>query len=93
MNAQLANLRCGYELPSVAADLKSFAGRAAELADQWRAGVIEKADAIDRAFNYALALGLHYRLAQNSQEFLQNKPTDIIQRVLAAAFASPGAVR
>ena len=84
------DLRRGYKPPSLTADLKTFAARAAELANQWRARAIQKADAVDKAYNFALALGLHYRLAQNSVEFLQNKPTDTIQRILAAAFASVG---
>jgi hypothetical protein len=87
---QAADLRHGYKAPSLAADLKSFANRARELADQWRAGIIDKATAVDKAHNFGCALGLHYRGA-NSVDFLQDKPTDNIQRVLAAAFASPGA--
>jgi hypothetical protein len=87
-----ADLRLGYKAPSVAADLKSFAIRADELAKQWSQGSIRKADAVDKAFNFALALGLHYRLAKNAGEFMQDKPVLIIQRVLAAAFARPAVV-
>jgi hypothetical protein len=88
-----ADLRLGYKAPSVEDDPKSFAQRAAELADQWCQGGISKAVAVDKAFNFALALGLHYRLAKNAGEFMQDKPVLIIQRVLAVAFTSPGGRR
>ena len=84
-----ADLRLGYKPPSLEADLKSFARRAAALAEQWRQGSTPKADAVDKAFNYALALGLHYRLANDAAQFMQDKPLDVIQRLLAAAFGRP----
>jgi len=85
--SRAADMRRGHKPPSLVADLKAFAARAAELANQWRAGRIDKADAVDKAYNFALALGLHYRGA-NSADFLKDRPTDTIQQLLASAFAT-----
>jgi hypothetical protein len=72
-----------FKISAVDADLKSFAARAAELAGKWRSDVIGKADAVDRAYNFAVALGLHYRLDKGDKR----RPEDIIQQVLSTAFA------
>jgi hypothetical protein len=71
-----------FKRSAVDADLKSLAARAAELASAWRSGAIGKADAVDRAYNFAVALGLHYRLDRGDSR----RPEIIIQRVLSAAF-------
>jgi hypothetical protein len=71
-----------FKISAVDADLKSFATRAAELAGEWCSGTIGKADAVDRAYNFSVALGLHYRLDRGDRR----RPEDIIQRVLSAAF-------
>jgi hypothetical protein len=77
-----------FKISAVDADLKSFAARSAELAGEWCSDSIGKADAVDRAYNFAIALGLHYRLDRGDRR----RPEDIIQQVLSTAFA-PQAVR
>ena len=72
-----------FKISAIDADLKSFAARAAELAGEWRSGAIGKADAVDRAYNFAVALGLHYRLDRGDRR----RPEGIIQQVLSTAFA------
>ncbi len=84
-----ADLRRGFKPRSLKDDLQLFARRTRELAAHWTGGHLSKKDAVDRAYHFAVALGLHYRLARSAKEFLRDEPVDLIQRVLAAAFAAP----
>jgi hypothetical protein len=61
--------------PTVEEDFNTFAKRARDMAAEWRVGAMLKVDAVDRSYNLACALGLHYRASE-----------DLIQRVLVAAF-------
>jgi hypothetical protein len=83
-----ADLVHGYQPPRLENDLKCFACRARDLAAEWRRGHVSKADAADRAINFGLALGLHYRLARNVEDFLSDGPVDVMQAILAAAFTA-----
>ncbi len=62
--------------PTPGMDLKSLAVRAREMADRFRNGELAKIDAVDSAYNYAVALGLAHTVGE-----------DIVQLVLAAAFS------
>jgi hypothetical protein len=64
------------------------------MADQWLAGAMSKADAVDRAYNFAVALGLCGETG-DSDDYAQAKlgctrkfDDDTVQRILAAAFTS-----
>jgi hypothetical protein len=87
---------------SVRDDVELFALRARRLAADWMFGILPKIEAVDRAYNFALALGLHYRLAGTVEalrskdpddvaralaDMSEGKPIDAIQRVLAAFFS------
>lgn len=79
--------------PTKASDLIRLAERARELADLWTAGAMSKIDAVDRAYNFAVALGL-CRDSGNSDDFAEAKhgrprkfDDDTVQRILVAAFA------
>jgi hypothetical protein len=65
-------------------NLKKFAIRTRHLAEQWRAGNMLKVDAVDAAYNFAAALGL----TDEPKIFTWAVGDDIVQRVLAAAFAT-----
>lgn len=61
-----------------AADLKELAIRAKRLADRWRSGELQKTEAVDSSYSFAVALGLSYAIGD-----------DVVQFVLASAFACP----
>lgn len=84
-----ADLRRGYRVPTLEIDFKHLAQRAFELAQKWRSGLLGKIEAVDRSYDFAIALGLHYRLARSAEDFQRCMPEMVIQRVLAAAFARP----
>jgi hypothetical protein len=62
-------------LPTPEQNLQAFATRARKEASEWRAGAARKADAVDRSYDFGLALGLGSEIT-----------TDELQSVLAAAF-------
>jgi hypothetical protein len=80
-----------YRAASQADHLKWFAERANELADHWRAGRILKPDAVDRAYNFAQALGLLLYDGPNPEEAeaSYNAAVEMVQLVLSAAFEGP----
>jgi hypothetical protein len=61
--------------PTTADDLIAFAEYARQRADQWRSRACAKCDAVDAAYQFAVALGLPRKCGD-----------DAVQRVLAAAF-------
>jgi hypothetical protein len=90
---------------SVESDLDIFALRARRLAADWICGILPKTEAVDRAYNFALAIGLHYKLAGTIEALCssdpalkaralramtEQKPIDAIQRVLGAFFSVAG---
>jgi hypothetical protein len=66
-----------------------FAERANELAAQWRAGHMLKADAVERAHNFAVAIGLLLFDGPTLEQAEATYAADVemVQRILAAAFA------
>jgi hypothetical protein len=84
---RLADPRIGQQQQperSPGPNLKEFAIRTRQLADQWRNGNMLKVDAVDAAYNFAAALGL----TDEPKIFTWAVGDDIVQRVLAAAFAA-----
>jgi hypothetical protein len=80
--------------PTKAGDLIQVANRARHMADQWLLGAISKIDAVDRAYNFAVVLGLCWETG-DSDDYAQAKlgrarkfDDDTVQRILAAAFAN-----
>jgi hypothetical protein len=79
-----------YRAVTQADRLTWFAERTNELASQWQAGHMLKADAVERAYNFAVAIGL---LLFDGPILEQAEATyaadvEMVQRILAAAFAS-----
>jgi hypothetical protein len=69
-------------------DLKAFALRAYEFASLWKSGRLIKVDAVDKAFNFATAIGLMLYDGKTLEEAdkLYDERVDTVQSVLDAAF-------
>jgi hypothetical protein len=79
-----------YRAVSQADRLKAFAEHARELASQWQAGLIAKADAVERAHNFAVAAGLLLFDGPNLEqaEASYAAAVETVQHILTAAFES-----
>jgi hypothetical protein len=69
-------------------DLKAVALRANNLASFWTNGQMPEVDAVDKSYDFAVALGLllYDGPTYEQAELLYNSRVDAIQHVLAAAF-------
>jgi hypothetical protein len=84
---QLVDFR-NYRGETARDHLKAFALRANELASQWRKGRMLKTDSVERAYNFAVALGLllYDGETYDQAEISYNLRVNTVQRVLTASF-------